>query len=217
MVLFAFQRSRRLWTRLGTCGWLTKPIPMALVTLGASLALKGRRTAAGGGQSGRRRCCWVWRWSGCPERVAFALLRLTPENGPSHVHRVFLRLSPLGGMPVLRPRRAARSAYGAACRGRSGLARALPGWTALFSEVPAMAVITAAYLWLFDGPCTTPCCESRSLNLTKKRLRAVFCRSKGASLGNFCLFFPAQIGFLDALAQQLLARTGERHHAGFST
>ena len=38
--LFALPSLRQLWPCLGdVCGWLTKPIPMALVTLGASLAL----------------------------------------------------------------------------------------------------------------------------------------------------------------------------------
>ena len=37
---FAFQRSAGYGRGWGdVCGWLTKPIPMALVTLGASLAL----------------------------------------------------------------------------------------------------------------------------------------------------------------------------------
>ena len=50
----------------------------------------------------------------------------------------------------------------------------------------------------------------------KSAFRAVFAVRKALSLGMFCLFSPAQIGFLDALAaQQLLTRTGERHHAGF--
>ena len=38
--LFALPSLRRLWPWLGdVCGWLAKPLPMALVTLGASLAL----------------------------------------------------------------------------------------------------------------------------------------------------------------------------------
>ena len=38
--LFALPSLRRLWPCLGdVCGWLAKPLPMALVTLGASLAL----------------------------------------------------------------------------------------------------------------------------------------------------------------------------------
>lgn len=69
--LFVLPSLRRLWPCLGdVCGWLAKPIPMALVTLGASLALRGTAHGCLWWSIWRRRCCWVWRWSGCPERVA---------------------------------------------------------------------------------------------------------------------------------------------------
>lgn len=52
--LFALPSLRQLWPCLGdVCGWLTKPIPMALVTLGPRWRFQG--TAHG--------CRWwsIWR------------------------------------------------------------------------------------------------------------------------------------------------------------
>lgn len=149
--LFVLPSLRRLWPCLGdVCGWLAKPIPMALVTLGASLALsRDSATAACGGQSGGGAAAGYG--AGAATRSAW-LCSPDSKHGPSHVRRVFLRFSPLGGMPVLRPRRArvALTALLAAVV-LLAVARALPDGPRFLSEVPVMAVITAAYLWLLTG------------------------------------------------------------------
>ena len=167
--LFALPSFRRLWPWLGElCRWLAKPIPMALVTLGACLAgaPEGQRTAACGGQSGGGAAAGYG--AGAATRSAW-LCSPDSKHGPSHVHRVFLWLSPLGGMSVLRPRRAARGAYGAACRGRSvGGGTGASRWTALSFGGAGHGGDNGGLPVAFDGPCTTPCCESRSLTRKKR-------------------------------------------------
>lgn len=129
-------------------------------------ASKGRRTAAGGGQSGGGAAAGYG--AGAATRSAW-LCSPDSKHGPSHVHRVFLWLSPLGGMSVLRPRRAARGAYGAACRGRSvGGGTGASRWTALSFGGASHGGDNGGLPVAFDGPCTTPCCESRSLTRIKR-------------------------------------------------
>ena len=141
--LFALPSLRRLWPWLGDlCRWLAKPIPMALVTLDASLALP-RDSAR------------------LPVVVNLALERLPGARG-------FVRLTPstaqatstvcfYGFLLWVACRCCAPGALRVALTALLAavvllaVARALPDGPRFLSEVPAMAAITAAYLWLLTG------------------------------------------------------------------
>ena len=149
--LFALPSLRRLWPWLGdACGWLAKPLPMALVTLGASLALP--RDSA--------------RLPVVVDLAAALLLGMALERLPGA--RGFVRLTPSTAQAM-----STVCFYGfllwVACRCCApgalrvaltallaaavllAVARALPDGPRFLSEAPAMAVITAAYLWLLTG------------------------------------------------------------------
>ena len=78
--LFALPSFRRLWPWLGdVCGWLAKPIPMALVTLGASLALP-RDSAR------------------LPVAVSYTHL-----DGPTVIHGMQTQLPSVGSLKIIQP------------------------------------------------------------------------------------------------------------------
>lgn len=168
--LFVLPSLRRLWPWLGdVCGWLTKPIPMALVTLGASLALP---------RDGARLPVVVnlaaalllgMALERLPGARGFALLRLTPNTAQAMSTVCFYGFLLWVACRCCAPRRAARSAYGAACRGRSvGGGTGASRWTALSFGGASHGGDNGGLPVAFDGPCTTPCCESRSLTRIKR-------------------------------------------------
>ena len=148
--LFALPSLRRLWPWLGdVCGWLAKPLPMALVTLGASLALP---------RDSARLPVVV--------NLAALLLGMALERLPGA--RGFVRLTPSTAQAMsavcfydfllwVACRCCAPGALRVALMALLAavvllaVARALPDGPRFLSEVPAMTVITAAYLWLLTG------------------------------------------------------------------
>lgn len=148
--LFVLPSLRRLWPCLGdVCGWLAKPIPMALVTLGASLALPrdsarlpvvvNLAAALLLGMALERR----------PERVLCSPDSSTARPCPPCVFMAFSSGWHAGAAPPARCAWRLRR-----CLPRSFCWRwhgALPDGPRFLSEVPVMAVITAAYLWLLTG------------------------------------------------------------------
>jgi len=138
--LFALPSLRRLWPWLGdVCGWLAKPLPRdsarlpVVVNLAAALLL---------GMALDR----------LPGARGFALLRLTPETAQAMSTVCFY-----GFLLWVACRCCAPGALCVALRALLAavvllaVARALPDGPRFLSEVPAMAVITAAYLWLLTG------------------------------------------------------------------
>ena len=147
--LFVLPSLRRLWPCLGdVCGWLAKPLPMALVTLGASLALPR--------DSARLNLAAALLLGMALERLpgarGFALLRLTPETAQAMSTVCFYGFLLWVACRCCAPGalRVALTALLAAVV-LLAVARALPDGPRFLSEVPAMAAITAAYLWLLTG------------------------------------------------------------------
>ena len=82
--LFVLPSLRRLWPCLGdVCGWLAKPIPMALVTLGASLALPRDSARLPVVVNLAAALLLGMALERLPGARGFALLRLTPETARS--------------------------------------------------------------------------------------------------------------------------------------
>ncbi len=151
--LFALPSLRRLWPCLGdVCGWLAKPLSMALVTLGASLALPRDSARLPVVVNLAAALLLGMALERLPGARGFALLRLTPSTAQAMSTVCFY-----GFLLWVACRCCAPGALRVALRALLAavvlleVARALPDGPRFLSEVPAMAVITAAYLWLLTG------------------------------------------------------------------
>lgn len=151
--LFVLPSLRRLWPCLGdVCGWLAKPLPMALVTLGASLALPRDSARLPVVVNLAAALLLGMALERLPGARGFALLRLTPETAQAMSTVCFYGFLLWVACRCCAPGalRVALTALLAAVV-LLAVARALPDGPRFLSEVPAMAAITAAYLWLLTG------------------------------------------------------------------
>lgn len=151
--LFALPSLRRLWPWLGdACGWLAKPLPMALVTLGASLALPRDSARLPVVVNLAAALLLGMALERLPGARGFALLRLTPSTAQAMSAVCFYGFLLWVAYRCCAPGalRVALMALLAAVV-LLAVARALPDGPRFLSEVPAMTVITAAYLWLLTG------------------------------------------------------------------
>lgn len=151
--LFVLPSLRRLWPCLGdVCGWLAKPLPMVLVTLGASLALPRDSARLPVVVNLAAALLLGMALERLPGARGFALLRLTPSTAQAMSAVCFY-----GFLLWVACRCCAPGALRVALRALLAavvllaVARALPDGPRFLSEVPAMAAITAAYLWLLTG------------------------------------------------------------------
>ena len=151
--LFVLPSLRRLWPCLGdVCGWLAKPLPMALVTLGASLALPRDSARLPVVVNLAAALLLGMALERLPGAHGFALLRLTPSTAQAMSAVCFYGFLLWVAFRCCAPGalRVALTALLAAVV-LLAVARALPDGPRFLSEVPVMAVITAAYLWLLTG------------------------------------------------------------------
>lgn len=163
--LFAAHSLHRLVAWLwALCSRLTEPLPMALVTLGTALAMPrdDARLPVVVNLAAALLMGAALSWGNKPHFLG-GLLRLTPEAAGRHVLHLLLRISSVGGPPVLRARAAPRGAYGAAGR-CPGVCRTRPaGRAALSFERAGRGGGNGDLSVAFDGPCAQAKRKGRSL------------------------------------------------------